>query len=120
MGSMTVMKATFEDGRETQFQEMMQQLTLMQKTLADTLATPDPVPPGIASPEPTNAGPGGTAQAAAVGAATGGAATGGAGGRRPSPRAAVAVVTARPVASAPPEATLKVKPPASIATSSKD
>ena len=30
MGSMTVMKATFEDGRETQFQEMMQQLTLMQ------------------------------------------------------------------------------------------
>lgn len=30
MGSMTVMKATFEDGRQTQFQEMMQQLTLMQ------------------------------------------------------------------------------------------
>src|SRR3990167_8569024 len=30
MGSMTVMKATFEDGSETQFQEMMQQLTLMQ------------------------------------------------------------------------------------------
>lgn len=30
MGSMTVMKATFEDGREAQFQEMMQQLTQLQ------------------------------------------------------------------------------------------
>ena len=30
MGSVTVMKATFEDGKEAQFQEMMQQLSALQ------------------------------------------------------------------------------------------
>ena len=30
MGSVTAMKATFEDGREAQFQEMMQQLSALQ------------------------------------------------------------------------------------------
>jgi hypothetical protein len=68
---MTVMKATFEDGRETQFQEMMQQLTLMQAKykgvrgellakVREELERLKPVKPGLRvapPPPPTPAAP---------------------------------------------------------------
>ncbi len=78
MGSMTVMKATFEDGRETQFQEMMQQLTLMQAKykgvrgellakVREELERLKPVAPGglrvAPPPPPTPAAPAPTAKA---------------------------------------------------------
>ena len=80
MGSMTVMKATFEDGRETQFQEMMQQLTLMQAKykgvrgellakVREELERLKPVKPGglrVAPPPPPTPAPPTPAPAPAV------------------------------------------------------